>query len=546
MYKRLLLLMLLSLAPGLFCFAQSSGLSDNIRLRLELDQPDVPLNVRRHELFAKGEIHQFYTNRIFKPAWIQHGVLTELAYELRFEIIQSKFDGLNPQDYHLDLIDEFFTQFESNKKQSIPNALDDQADVDLLLSDAFFHLAAHLELGKVNPDNLTGNWHIIAKTSKVSYNELLEAALDRQQIRQSLETLYPTISIYKKGREVIRAMDEIQKQDTLNWKAVKISKTIKVGETNGGIPNLRERLAFWKYLQPYAYTDEKEYDSTMFAAVQNFQQRNGMEPDGALGKNTINALNQSPADLIDRAAVNMERLRWLPDTLRGAEMIVVNIANYQLDYLSNRDTLFSTRVIVGTKYHASPIFSSAMSYIVFSPYWNLPTSIVRNEVMPAVRKNPNYLDQKNMEVVTFSGKPVDPGSVNWSGKSIPYMIRQKPGAHNSLGLVKFMFPNEYSVYIHDTPSRSLFTREDRALSHGCIRIQNPADFAALLLKDDGKWTTEKINQAMHQSREQIVTLNRKIPVVLLYLTFWADTKGQGHFRQDIYDRDKEVLEALRR
>ncbi|MEB2778012.1 L,D-transpeptidase family protein [Algoriphagus sp. D3-2-R+10] len=546
MNKHLLVLMLLSLAPGLFCFAQSNDLSDNIRIRLELDQPDVPLNVRSNELFAKGEIHQFYTNRTFNPAWTHDGVLSELAYELRFEIIQSEFDGLKPENYHLDLINEFFNQFESNKKQSIPNALDDLADVDLLLSDAFFHLASHLEIGKVNPNNLAGNWHITAKKTKVSYNDLLEVALDSQQIRQSLETLYPSISIYKKGREVIRAMDEIRKQDTLNWKAVKISKTIKVGEKNGGIPNLRERLGFWKYLQPYAYADEKEYDSTMFSAVQNFQQRNGLEPDGALGKNTVNALNQSPADLMDRAAVNMERLRWLPDTLRGAEMILVNIANYQLDYLSNRDTLFTARVIVGMKYHASPIFSSAMSYIVFSPYWNLPTSIVRNEVMPAVRKNPNYLAQKNMEVVTFSGKAVDPTSVNWSGKSIPYMIRQKPGAHNSLGLVKFMFPNEYSVYIHDTPSRSLFTREDRALSHGCIRIQNPADFAALLLKDDPTWTTEKIDQAMHQNREQIVTLNRKIPVVLLYLTFWADSKGQGHFRQDIYDRDEEVLEALRK
>ncbi|MEB2780947.1 L,D-transpeptidase family protein [Algoriphagus sp. C2-6-M1] len=546
MRKHLLLFMLLSLAPRLYCFAQSADLQDNIRIRLELDQPDIPLNIRSNELFAKGEIHQFYTKRLFKPVWTENAVLTELAYELRFEIIQSKFDGLSPRDYHLDLINVFFTQFEANKKQSIPNALDDLADVDLLLTDAFFHMAAELEIGKVNPDNLAGNWHINAKTSKVSYNDLLEAAVDRQQIRQSLETLYPTISIYKKGREVIRALDELRKHDTLNWKQVKVSKSIKVGETNGGIPNLRERLAFWKYIQAYAYEDEKEYDSTMYAAVKKFQQRNGLEPDGALGKNTVNALNQSPADLIDKAAVNMERLRWLPDTLRGAEMILVNIANYQLDYLNNRDTLFTARVIVGTKYHASPIFSSAMSYIVFSPYWNLPTSIVRNEVMPAVRKNPNYLAQKNMEVVTFSGKPVDASAVNWSGKSIPYLVRQKPGANNSLGLVKFMFPNEHSVYIHDTPTRNLFTREDRALSHGCIRIQDPAAFAGLLLKGDSDWTAEKINSAMHQSHEQIVTLDRKIPVVLLYMTFWADSKGEGHFRQDIYDRDKEVLEALRK
>ncbi|MFC5624186.1 L,D-transpeptidase family protein [Algoriphagus winogradskyi] len=545
MIKRFILLLLLSTTQGLFCFGQNTDLQDNIRIRLELDQPDVPLNVLQQELYAKGEIYHFYSNRLFNPVWTEKGVLTELAYELRFEINQSKFDGLNPQDYHLDLINQFFFQFESNKKQATPNALDDLADVDLLLSDAFFHLAAHLEVGKVDPKKLAGDWEITTKISKVSYPDLLKAAVEKKQIRQTLETLYPTITVYKKGREVIRGLDEIRKQDTLNWKAVKVSKTIKVGETHGGIPNLRERLAFWKFLEPYVFEDEKQYDSTMFLAVQKFQQRNGLEPDGALGKNTINALNQSPTDLIDKASVNMERLRWLPDTLRGAEMILVNIANYQLDYLSNRDTLFSTRVIVGKKYHESPIFSSAMSYIVFSPYWNLPTSIVRNEVMPAVRKNPNYLSQKNMEVVTFSGKAVDPASVNWSGKSIPYMVRQKPGATNSLGLVKFMFPNEHSVYIHDTPARSLFTREDRALSHGCIRIQDPATFAELLLRNNKAWTSDKINSAMHQNREEIVNLDRKIPVVLLYLTFWADSKGQGHFRQDIYDRDAEVLEALR-
>jgi murein L,D-transpeptidase YcbB/YkuD len=546
MFKHFMLLMLLSISPGLFCFGQSNDIQDNIRIRLEQDQPDVPLNVRQQELFAKSEIYKFYNDRLFAQAWSEDRKLTELAYELRFEIMQSKFDGLNPQDYHLNLINIFFTQFEENEKQAIPNELEDLADVDLLLSDAFFHLAAHLEIGKVDPQTLQGDWHIKPKSMKVSYSELLASALGKNQIRQTLETLYPNLIIYKKGREVIRSLDEILKHDTLNWKPVKISKTIKVGETNGGVPNLRERLAFWEYLKEYEVEDEKEYDSMMFAAVRKFQERNGLEPDGAMGKNTINALNQSPADLIGKAAVNLERLRWLPDTLRDVEIIVVNIANYQLDYLEGRDTLFSARVIVGKKYHESPIFSSTMSYIVFSPYWNLPTSIVRNEVMPAVRKNPNYLSQKNMEVVTFSGKSVDPNMVDWSGRSIPYMVRQKPGPNNSLGLVKFMFPNEHSVYIHDTPSKSLFTKEDRALSHGCIRIQNPADFASLLLKGDSSWTEEKINSAMHQSHEQIVSLDRNVPVLLIYLTFWADSKGQGHFRQDIYDRDEEVLEALRK
>lgn len=270
-----------------------------------------------------------------------------------------------------------------------------------------------------------------------------------------------------------------------------------------------------------------------------------MEPDGAIGKNTAAGLNASPLDLMDKAAVNLERLRWLPDTVQNLEMILVNIANYQLDYLNRLDTVFSARVIVGKQYHESPVFTAQMSYIVFSPYWNIPPSIANKEIIPAVRKNPSYLSQKNMEVVNSSGKWIDPTSINWSSKSFPYMIRQKPGGNNSLGLVKFMFPNSHNVYIHDTPSRSLFNREDRAMSHGCIRLQNPAKFAEILLKDDPSWTPEKIDQAMHRESEVIVSLPRKIPVVLIYLTFWADSKGQPHFRQDIYNRDAEVLKALK-
>jgi murein L,D-transpeptidase YcbB/YkuD len=249
---------------------------------------------------------------------------------------------------------------------------------------------------------------------------------------------------------------------------------------------------------------------------------------------------------MDKAAVNLERLRWLPDSVKNHKFILVNIANYQLDYINNLDTIFSTRAIVGKQYHETPIFTAEMSYIVFSPYWNIPYSIVKKEIAPSVRKNSNYLSKKNMEVVTNSGRLVDPSSVNWSSRSFPYMVRQKPGGSNSLGLVKFMFPNQHSVYIHDTPARTLFTREERALSHGCIRIQNPEKLAALLLKDDSAWTSDKIDAAMHQTKERIVNLDQKIPVVILYLTFWADSKGKAHFRPDIYDRDAEVLELLRK
>lgn len=523
-----------------------SAIQDQIRLRLETIQPGEGLSVRNQSLNTSDEIYSFYTNREFREAWSSDGILTEIAYELRFEIKQAEFDGLNPSDYNLSMIESFFKSFEENKKNNSENNVVDLADLDLLLSDAYFYLSAHLEIGKVDPTKIESNWEITRKRPKANHLELLGNALESGSLRKSLESLYPSFNMYRKGREVIRALDELRKSDSTDWKAVKIDKTLKLGDTNNSISVLRQRLIFWGYLSQDSVPDPKLYDSAMMIAVQAFQKRNGMEPDGALGKMTVNALNQSPGNLMDKAAVNMERLRWLPDTLRDSELIVVNIANYQLDYLSKGDTLISAKVIVGKQYHASPIFSAPMKYIVFSPYWNIPTSIARNEIIPSIRRNPNYLSQKNMEVVTHSGKLVDPSTVNWSSKSFPYMIRQKPGGDNSLGLVKFMFPNKHSVYLHDTPSKSLFEREDRALSHGCIRLQHPEKLAKLLLSDIPGWTDEKIQNAMHQPKEQIVNLNREIPVVLIYLTFWADSKGQGHFRPDIYGRDGEILAALRK
>lgn len=533
----------------IFCSAEASALdtintSDIIRFRIETDTPGEKIKIRGTPLLTNGEIINFYTDRYFSEAWSNDGDLTELAYELKFEIYQSRFDGLNPEDYHLAIIESFFDRFEGNKINGVENDPGDLADIDMLLSDAFFHLSSHLEIGKVDPSIIIGEWGIKRKTKSVNYPELLNQAIKDGQIRKSIEKLYPKFSIYKRGREALRELIDAEKADTLNWKKVKISKAIKVGESNSNIPFLRERLQYWGLLQKYEFEDPKLYDSVMMAGVKDLQSENGMVIDGVIGNMTIAVMNISPKARVEKARVNLERLRWLPDTVGNAEFILVNIANFQLDYMKSLDTLFSARVIVGKKYFESPIFMADMSYIVFSPYWNVPTSIARNEIIPLVRKNSNYLRSKNMEVVTQSGKVVDPNSVDWQSKSFPYRIRQKPGPGNSLGLVKFMFPNKYNVYIHDTNVRSLFEIDNRAISHGCIRVQNPVDFAKLLLRDDPSWTTERILTAMNQTEEQVVKLNRPIPVILVYLTFWTDSKGKVFFRDDIYERDPPVLAAL--
>lgn len=526
--------------------AQSENdVSSLIRYRMESDEPMDRIEIRKVSLLTADEIINFYNNRAFENAWSQNGLLTKAAYDLRLEIFQSEFDGLTPEEYHLSMIESFFKTFEANKTNGVSNEPGDLADFDIFMSDAYFHLARNLEIGKVDPTKFGEDWEIARKAPVYTYPVLLEDALAKNDIHGSIELLYPKFSIYKKGREVIRELTEKVKEDTLDWKKVKVSKAIRVGESNSVIPQLRERLMYWGLLEEYNYQDEKLYDSVMMAGIKDFQGTHGLDIDGIIGPQTVLTFNDGPQEQLNKAMVNMERLRWLPDTVKNAEFILVNIANFQLDYLKNLDTLLTERVIVGKKYHESPIFMADMSYIVFSPYWNIPYSITHGEIIPSVRKNPNYISEKNMEVITPSGKVVDPSTINWNSKSFPYLVRQKPGEGNSLGLVKFMFPNKHNVYIHDTNARSLFALDDRARSHGCIRVRNPQDFAKALLADDPNWTMERIETAMHQTQEQVVQLDHKIPVVLVYLTFWADSKGEAHFREDIYDRDEKVLMALK-
>ncbi|MFD2201577.1 L,D-transpeptidase family protein [Shivajiella indica] len=526
-----------------------NGMDFLIRNQLEDDDPNERKTVGGTLLFSSIIIQKFYQERNFHPAWVIEKKITERAYEMRYEIQQAKFDGLNPDDYHLNIINQYFEKVEEDA-----NALTnfDLATLDLLLTDAYIMLSSHLYLGKVNPENLKTAWNIQRSAPELKIDERLEDALQEESIRKSLEGLYPSFTIYKKMRDGLRELFTFYEKDLnnsgLSWKALKLDKSIKQQEVHNLIPEIRKRLIFWDFLEPYNFENEKLYDSIMEVGVKKIQFRHGMVPDGVIGQGTVFALNQSPENLIKTASVNLERLRWLPDKIKDLELILVNTANFQLDYIQRRDTLLSSKVIVGKSYHSTPQFNAEMSYIVFSPTWTVPNSITRNEIIPSVKKNSNYLARNNMKVLTASGSEVPASSIDWAKvnpRTFPYIIRQEPGENNSLGLVKFMFPNKHSVYIHDTPARSLFDREDRALSHGCIRIQKPFELAKLLLSFDPSWTDDKIREAMHLPKEKIVMLDRKIPVVVFYLTYWANSKGDYFFRRDLYSRDNEIYSSLR-
>jgi murein L,D-transpeptidase YcbB/YkuD len=524
-----------------------SDLTEEIELRLSNNEDRKFIEVNGERLQTSEEIIEFYQDRDFEEVWSNNGKINSLAEDFLEEIESVKYDGLNPDDYNQALIHSFFEEIQNKRKILKPKSTPELVDLDFLMTDAFLRLAKDLELGKISPDSRGSYWKLAAKESSVNRIELLGEVAGGEDIRDVLESLYPNHEMYKNGRKVIQDLYDKMGEDTLTWKQVRFESSLKVGDRNESVPKLRERLQFWGFLDNYKMEDELLFDSTMWKGLKAYQLENGMNPDGAIGDLTSDFLNDSPEKLIEIASANMERMRWMPEIDLENELVLVNIANYQLDYFKDGDTTLTAKVIVGKEYNESPVFTAPMSYIVFSPYWNIPPSITSDEIIPSVRKNGNYLAEKNMEVVSNSGEVLNPKQVNWSGKegeNFPYRIRQKPGGSNSLGLVKFMFPNDYNIYIHDTPARSLFARESRALSHGCIRIQYPDKFAETLLNDK-KWTKEKIQMAMNQENEEVVKLDREVPVLLLYLTFWADESGNGHFRPDIYNRDASVIKALK-
>lgn len=533
---------------------QENSLDFLIRNHLEPIGPGERRKIEGTYLYSTVVISRFYENRAFHPAWIENEKPKERAYEMRYEIRQAQFDGLQPEDYHLVALDQLFSKIESDRKSGKDPSLNDLATLDLLLTDAYILLSSHLYLGKVNPDNLTVAWNIQRYAPDLRIDQRLEKALQEENIRKSLEALYPSFSIYKKMRDGLRQLygylDKYKNNNATEWKALKLERSIKPDDSHPLIPEIRKRLTFWGMTTEYTPEDIQRYDSLLRDGVKKFQRMHGLEPDGVIGQGTIQAFNQTPNNLIIAARVNLERLRWLPDSLKlkEEELIVVNTANFQLDYIHKRDTLLSSRVIVGKTMHSTPQFDAEMSYIVFSPTWTVPSSITRKEIIPLVKRNPYYLAKNHMKILANNGAEIPASSIDWSkvsARTFPYTIRQEPGEDNALGLVKFMFPNKHSVYIHDTPARSLFEREDRALSHGCIRIQKPFELAKLLLSFDPSWTDEKIREHMSLPKEKTVMLDRKIPVVVLYLTYWADSKGDYYFRKDLYSRDAEIYNLLR-
>jgi len=374
----------------------------------------------------------------------------------------------------------------------------------------------------LSPDaSKAAKWYVPRK--KVNYNQYLDSLLKAPATQISGEPVYRQ---YELLRKFLKKYKDLNNADS--WAPIVINtKSVKLGDSAAAVVLIKKRL--YKLDNYHGDTVNQVFNNELLTGVKQFQNTHGLTANGVIGSETLNELNVPLKKRIMQILVNMERSRWLPVSISG-DYLAVNIPEFKLHVYHSDSLLWSCNVVVGQTVHQTTVFYGEIKYIVFSPYWNIPESIVRNEVLPGMRRNSNYISQHHMQIN---------GYVN----GLPN-VRQMPGSNNSLGLVKFLFPNSYNIYLHDTPAKSLFGETSRAFSHGCIRVMEPAKLANFLLRQNPNWNAQKISAAMHSGNEQYVTLSTKVPVFIAYLTAFIDRDNNINFRKDIYNRDQRLADML--
>lgn len=484
------------------------------------EPPELPLAAGSFR--AAPGVPCFYDRRGYAPAWVGDAGLKPDADELLAALAEAPADGLDAERYQLD---DLRQRLAAVRARPTPG---DLAEVDLRLTDAFLRLAADLRNGAVNPELIYNDCEL--DIPEVDLSAVLESALTARRVRPALAELAPSHAGYKALKAALAQYRAVATRG--GWPAVPEGPPLKPGDRNPRVAALRARLeASGDLTSPAAAAptaDRDLFDGTLQEGLRKFQNRHGLDADGAAGKGTLAALAVPAERRVRQIEINLDRWRWLPRDL-GERYIIVNIAGFQLDLIEGSAPALSMRVVAGKPTSRTPMFTGMMTNIVLNPYWNPPPGIVKNEILPHIARDPGYADREGFEVVR-NGSRVD--------------VRQKPGPKNALGKVKFLFPNRFDVYLHDTPSRSLFSRTVRSFSHGCIRLEKPIELAEYLLKDDPAWTPKRIAAALAKGREQWVAVPRPLPVHLVYWTAWVDDAGTVQFRDDLYGRDKPLLEIL--
>jgi murein L,D-transpeptidase YcbB/YkuD len=499
----------------------------------KLMDPEVT-SIQGARIAMREPIQEFYAKRGFRPAWSN----TRNAEQLRKALAASYDDGLNPADYYLPLIEKLSQQL--NAPASSPIL---RAQYDVLLTEALLRLGYHLSFGKVDPTTFDAHWNYGRTRASTNVAQQVEQALAAEDVYQRVAALKPTHPIYVGlKRELARFRAALASETP----AIPTEPALKPGMNDARVALVRKRLVYSGDLSAEDASDSPEYDARLVTAVQNFQQRMGLQSDGVLGQSTIAELNVPAADRIRQLRVNLDRGRVLLQDLPDA-FVVVNIAGFTIYFIRGQNIVWNARVQVGRPYRRTPIFRSDISYLVLNPTWTVPPGIIEKDILPAAQRDPDAITRKGLKVLDANGLELNPHSIDWlrfTSGHIPYTLRQDPGPANALGRVKLMFPNPYLVYLHDTPSQALFDRTERTFSSGCVRVERVLELTELVLDDHERWNRESIARALDDGQTRNVSLSRKIPVLLAYWTAWVDPQGQTNFRRDIYGQDAQWARAL--
>ncbi len=485
-------------------------------------------------------VPQFYKLRNFAPAW--YG--TPAAQDLFDALNQGVAQGFHAQDFELSKLAQLYLTAQNTESAR------DIAMFDVTASATAAQLMRYSIYGKVDAAKQDPNWNFDPPVLEQNPPAVVNAWLNSSGFAALMDQIVLQDEQY---RNLIRALAKYRELDAKGgWPNVADDQTLRPGMIDEAVRDVRYRLAAehalnaGQILPPAPETGEDAswvYDEGLAQDVRAFQSRHGLEADGIIGRNTFVALNRTTAERMDQIRLSLERARWVMHGLES-RFVLVNIAGGRTYYVNGAD-VWSTRSVTGSEYRQTPVFRDAIRYMEINPTWTVPHSIFIKDQLPKIRADITYLSNNHFVVKNRDGDIIDPFSVDWANKNPPVTLMQLPGSHNALGMVKFMFPNEHAVYLHDTNARGLFDRNERNLSSGCVRIEYPFEFASFLMEGDAQWNTARLDDILASERTTRIDLPTPVPVLLLYWTAWVED-GAVHFREDIYERDADLLEALNR
>lgn len=519
--------------------AAATPVAPDLRQRIEHLQENGKLSVGGVTIGAIELLPQLYERNTFNRLWTRDSDIEALMAAIR----ASDQQGLDPDDFHLQPLNRLRRELNASEKPHKPAAV---ADFDLLLTDALLRLGYQLFYGKVDPESLDAGWNFERPLLNEEAVPAIETALRTGTIGELLRSLEPQHPTYAGLKRALKRYREIKAHG--GWGTVPAGPKLEAPMEDARVEALRKRLQATGELAAAAGAQRHLFDDAVVQAVKRFQARHGIDADGVVGPATLAALNVPVDARIDQIRVNLERARWLLRTPER-DYLAVNIASFDAALFRNGEPVWAARAIVGRPYRMTPLFRADMTYIVFNPTWTVPPTILKKDLLPKVKGDPSFLARNSFKVVDRAGQTVDASTIDWStarAATLPYQIVQQPGKKNALGRIKFMFPNKYQVYLHDTPDRTLFQRAARTYSSGCIRVDQPVELARLLLNGSPEWPPARIDKVLAGKKTVTARLPAAMPVFLLYWTVEVPADGSVHFRNDVYERDPPILAELRK